>query len=115
VRPIFAAIAEGTLSGVTSVLTLLEILVQPYRVGNAPLAENYQAFVTRSHGLRMDPITDEVLRAAHNIKTPDALHLATALTARCPVYWTKDRNLPPIPVIRILQIRNYLSASQSCR
>lgn len=118
VRPAFVALAEGELTGVTSALTLLETLVQPYRVGNALLAEQYRAFLTRSHGLRMDPITSEVLcaaarlRAAYNIKTPDAIQLATALIARCPVYVTNDRNLPPVPGIRILQIRNYLPGSQ---
>jgi predicted nucleic acid-binding protein len=114
VRPVFAAMTEGTLTGVTSALTLLETLVLPYRIGNAPLAEQYQAFLTRSHGLRVDPITIAVLRSAaqlravHNIKAPDAIHLATALTARCPVYLTNDRDLPTIPGIRILQVRRYL-------
>jgi hypothetical protein len=39
VRPVFKAIAAGTLPAVTSGLTLLETLVQPYRVGNAVLAD----------------------------------------------------------------------------
>jgi predicted nucleic acid-binding protein len=111
---VFAAMTEGTLTGVTSALTLMETLVQPYRAGNAPLAGQYEAFLTRSQGLRLDEVTSPILRAAaqlravHGIKTPDALHLATALIARCPVYLTNDRNLPPIPGIRILQVRSYL-------
>jgi predicted nucleic acid-binding protein len=114
VRPVFAAMTKGTLTGVTSALTLMETLVQPYRAGNAPLAGQYEAFLTRSQGLRLDEVTSPILRAAaqlravHGIKTPDALHLATALIARCPVYLTNDRNLPPIPGIRILQVRSYL-------
>ena len=114
VRPVFVAMAEGALRGVTSALTLLETLVQPYRIGNAPLAEQYQALLTKSHGLRMDQITIAVLRAAsqlraaHNIRTPEAIHLATALITRCPVYLTNDRDLPPIPGIRILQVKSYL-------
>jgi predicted nucleic acid-binding protein len=114
VRPVFAAIANGTLTGVTSALTLLETLVQPYRVRNTPLAEQYQAFLTGSHGLRFIEITSAVLRAAtqlraaHNVKTPDAIHLATALVANCSVYLTNDRVLPQIPGIRILQIKSYI-------
>jgi predicted nucleic acid-binding protein len=115
VRPVFAAMTEGVLTGVTSALTLMETLVQPYRVGNAPIAEQYEAFMTRSHGLRLSEITGTVLRAAallratHNIKTPDAIHLATALIARCPVYLTNDRHLPTrIPGINILQVKSYL-------
>ena len=114
VQPVFAAMTAGTLTGVTSALTLLETLVRPYRVGNAPLADEYEAFLTRSQGLRLDEITRVVLRtaaqlrAAHNIKTPDALQLATALLARCPVYLTNDRDLPAIAGMRILQIKDYL-------
>lgn len=114
VRPVFAAMTEGTVTGVTSALTLLETLVLPFRVGNAPLAEQYHALLTRGYGLRIDDITRAVLRAAaqlraaHNIKTPDAIHLATALIARCPVYLTNDRDLPPIPGIRILQVKSYV-------
>ncbi len=114
VRPVFAALSKGTLVGVTSTLTLLETLVQPYRAGNAPLAEHYEAFLSRSRGLRLEEITNSVLRgaaqlrASHIIKTPDAIQIATALIARCPVYLTNDRRLPPLPGIRILQIKNYI-------
>jgi predicted nucleic acid-binding protein len=115
VQPVFAAMMSGALTGVTSALTLLETLVQPYRVGNPTLAEKYEALLTRSGGLRLDEITRAVVRAAaqlhaaHNIKTPDAIHLATELIARCPAYLTNDRNLPPIPGIRILRVKGYLS------
>jgi predicted nucleic acid-binding protein len=117
VRPVFAALAAGTLTGVTSALTLLETLVRPYRVGNAPLAEQYEALLTRSRGLRLEEITRTVLRtaaqlrAASNIKTPDAIQLATALIAWCPVYLTNDRDLPAIAGLRILHVKSYLPAS----
>jgi predicted nucleic acid-binding protein len=114
VRPVFSAMTKGTITAVTSALTLLETLVRPYHVGNAPLAEQYEALLTRSRGLRFEAIGIDVLRAAaqmratHSIKTPDAIHLATALIAKCPVYLTNDRNLPFVPGIRILQVKSYL-------
>ena len=117
VRPVFAAIAAGKLPAVTSGLTLLETLVQPYRVGNAMLAERYEALLTRSRGLHLVEITRAVcrvgaqLRAAHTLKTPDALQLATALLTKCPVFLTNDRELPVIPGIRILTVQAYLSAA----
>jgi predicted nucleic acid-binding protein len=113
VRPVFAAMSEGTLIGVASALVLMETLVQPYRAGMAPVAEQYEAILTRGRGLRLHEITNVVLRSAaqlrasHNVRTPDAIHLATALIARCPVYLTNDRKLPPIAGIRILQVKNY--------
>ena len=48
IEPLFTAIDAGTLEGVTSSLTLLETLVVPYRVGNVPLAERYEALLTKS-------------------------------------------------------------------
>lgn len=116
VRPVFAAIASGKLPAATSGLTLLETLVQPYRVGNAVLAERYEALLTRSRGLQCVEITRAVcrvaaqLRAAHAVKTPDALQFATALLAKCPVYLTNDRELPALPGLRILTLQAYLLA-----
>jgi predicted nucleic acid-binding protein len=117
VRPVFAAIAAGQLPAVTSGLTLLETLVQPYRVGNAALAERYEALLTRSRGLHLVEITRAVcraaaqLRAVHSVKTPDALQLATALLAKCPVFLTNDRELPAVPGIRVLTVQAYLPAT----
>jgi predicted nucleic acid-binding protein len=117
VRPVFAAIAAGKLPAVTSGLTLLETLVQPYRVGNTVLAERYETLLTRSRGLHLVEITRAVcrvaaqLRAAHSVKTPDALHLATALLAKCPVFLTNDRELPPVPGIRTLTVQAFLPAT----
>ena len=117
VRPAFAAIAAGKLPAVTSGLTLLETLVQPYRVGNAVLAERYEALLTRSRGLHLVEITRAVcrvaaqLRAAHALKTPDALQLATALITKCPVFLTNDRELAAVPGIRILTVQAYLPAT----
>jgi predicted nucleic acid-binding protein len=117
VRPVFAAMKAGRLTAVTSTLTLLETLVQPYRVGNAPLAERYEALLMRSQGLRLDELSRAVCRAAahvravHNIKTPDALRLATALLARCSAFLTNDRDLPHIAGIRILYVQSYLPAA----
>ncbi len=119
VRPVFAAFTNGAITGVTSALTLLEMLVQPYRVGNVALAAQYEAFLARSQGLRFEQITGAVLRAAaqlraaHNIKIPDAIHLATALVANCSVYLTNDRDLPAIPGIRILQVKSYLPRTRN--
>ena len=116
VEPVFTAIDTGSFEGVTSGLTLLETLVAPYRAGNAPLAERYTALLTRSRGIRLVDLHRPLLRAAAQlratarVKTPDALQLAAALGTHCSAYLTNDRDLPPIPGLRILQLRDYLPA-----
>jgi predicted nucleic acid-binding protein len=113
VEPIFAGIAAGRWEAITSALTLLETLVVPYRAGDTPLAERYEALLTRSRGLHLVELSRHLLKtAAHlravtRVKTPDALQLAAALTSRCRVYLTNDRDLPAIPGIRVLQLGQY--------
>jgi predicted nucleic acid-binding protein len=113
IAPVFRAADGGDIEIVSSALTLLEVLVVPYRAGDLGLAERYEALLTRSRGVRLIDIdTGQLrgaaqLRALHGIRTPDALQLAAALAARCPVFVTNDRRLPAIPGLRILQLRDY--------
>lgn len=115
VEPVFSAIDRGKPEVVTSGLTLLETLVAPYRAGNSRLAERYEALLTRSRGVRLVDLDRSLLRAAaqlraaSNVKTPDALQLAAAVTTGCTAYLTNDRALPPLPGLRILQLKNFVS------
>jgi predicted nucleic acid-binding protein len=100
VEPIFAGLDAGVLQAATSALTLLEVLVAPYRRGAMALAERYEEILTRGRGLRLVEIDAALLRAAAflraetGVRTPDALQLAAALSAGCPVFLTNDRRLP---------------------
>lgn len=113
VEPVFAAIDEGVIQGVTSGLTLPETIVALYRAGNSSLAEQYEALLTRSRGIRLIDLQRSLLRAAAQlravarIKTQDALRIAAAIRANCEVFLTNDRDLPSIAGLRILQLRNY--------
>ncbi len=51
VKSLFEAIDQGSLPASTSGLTLMEVLVVPYRTGNISLADRYEALLTRSRGL----------------------------------------------------------------
>src|SRR5438045_617959 len=92
--PLFAEADEGHRDLVTSALTLLEVLVVPHRTGNQQLAKRYELLLTRSRGIRMTELSRDQLRAAARlraatgVKTPDALHLVSALTAGCKTFIT---------------------------
>jgi predicted nucleic acid-binding protein len=113
VEPVFAGLDAGRWAGVTSGVTLLETLVVPYRAGDLPLAERYEALLTRGRGLRLVDLDRALLRAAAQlraatgVRTPDALQLAAALGARCTAFLTNDRALPTIPGLRVLQLAAY--------
>lgn len=113
-RPLFAAADRETLTIVTSAVTLLEVLVVPYRAGNQPLAQRYEALLTRGRGVVLREIDRPLLRAAAQlravagVRTPDALQLSAALAEGCTTFVTNDRRLPALPGLRILQLDNYL-------
>jgi predicted nucleic acid-binding protein len=113
-EPVFAAVDAGRLSGVTSALTLLEVLVGPLRAGDARLAEEYEKLLVHSRGLRLVDIDRAQLRAAASIRavyprvhTPDALQLAAAAVCGCSALVTNDRQIPELPGMRVLQLRDY--------
>jgi predicted nucleic acid-binding protein len=113
--PVFEAIHAGRLEAVTSSLSLLEVLVVPYRAGNMTLAEKYEAVLTRSRGLRSIDIDRAQLRAAAQLRarhaglrTPDAIQLSAALLGSCSALLTNDRDLPALAGLRILQLKDYL-------
>jgi len=115
ILPLFREVDEGKREVVTSALTLLEVLVVPYRVGNRPLAEQYEALLTRSRGVQLIEVTREQLRAAAQlravtrVKTPDALQLVAALGAGCTTFVTNDRRLPAVPGLRVVELASYVT------
>lgn len=112
-HPVFAAADRAELTIVTSAVTLLEVLVVPYRSGDLRLAERYEDLLTRSRNVRLREIDRALLRAAvqlravSSIRTPDALQLAAGLAERCTSFLTNDRRLPSLPGLRVLQIGDY--------
>ena len=112
--PVFRAANVGSVEIVASALTLLEVLVVPFRAGHLALAERYEALLTRSREVHLVEISHEQLRSAaqlraiYGVGTPDALQLAAAFATRCPVFVTNDRRMPEIPGLRVLQLRDYL-------
>ena len=110
ILPLFKQADQRKRELITSALTLLEVLVVPYRAGNRHLAERYEALLTRSRGIRIVELSHDQLRAAAqlraatSVKTPDALQLVAAISGRCTTFLTNDRRLPPVPGLRILEL-----------
>lgn len=116
ILPLFEEADGGKRELVTSALTLLEVLVVPYRAGNRQLAERYELLLTRSRGIRMTELSRDQLRAAAQlraaigVRTPDALHIVSALTTGCKTFVTNDRRLPRVPGLRVIQLSSYVAS-----
>ncbi len=109
VDDLFVAIDSGAAKGMTSVLTLLEVLVQPLHSGRLDLASQYRQVLENSRGIRLLPVLAETceasarLRAKYDwIRTPDAIQVAAALQNGAEAIVTNDarwRRLTEIPVL----------------
>ena len=99
VRPIFRAISNGELSGVTSTLTLTELLVHPLDKGRPDLASRYRTLLEKSDHFELASISAAIgtraaqIRADFGFRTPDALQLATAVVRECDIFLTNDQQL----------------------
>jgi predicted nucleic acid-binding protein len=105
--PLWDALDAGQANVATSELTLLEVLVKPLRDGNPALAALYRNVLLGTAGLTSLPITRVILesaarlRAVHHLKTPDAIHAASALAAGCNLFVTNDVSFRKVPGLNV--------------
>jgi predicted nucleic acid-binding protein len=95
--PFWQQLGMQSAFAVTSELTPLETLVGPLRSGDASLEALFRRILLHSPTLRLLPITRDILERAGRLrgaypglKTPDAIHAATALDANCTQMLTND-------------------------
>jgi predicted nucleic acid-binding protein len=87
-------------------LTWLECRIKPIRLGDAVGLAEMEAFLTASDVVRVSMPTavyDRAsrIRAVHNYRLGDALHLAAAVEGGCGLFLTNDHRLdgfPDVPV-----------------
>ena len=105
-QPVWLAAKAKAVEVVSSDLVLLEALVGPFKSGDMALAAAYENLFLQPQ-TRLLPITHLVLRdaarlrATTKLKTPDAVHAATARQAGCALFVTNDagfRGLAGVPV-----------------
>ncbi|MEH2199806.1 type II toxin-antitoxin system VapC family toxin [Nostoc sp.] len=104
----FEAMFRGEFSVVTSVLTITEVLVYPLRQGNTVLAQQYREILFNSQGLTAIEVFPDIaenaaqLRADYNLRTPDAIQMATAIRGGASFFLTNDARLPSLPALSVL-------------
>ena len=113
-RPLWQAVQGGGLDVATSELSLMETLVGPLRRGDAALALTYEQFL-KQPGVQLLAITQAVLREAARLRsttrlrTPDALHAATALSCGCGLFVTNDYGFRAVGGLPLVVLQDLLS------
>ena len=108
VTEIFRRIDEGAILGVTSSITLTEVLIHPLQAGDAHLAQEYRDLLLHSEHLATYPVDAAVaeraadLRARYRLRIPDALQIAVALEAGCQAYLTNDAAMQRVGELSVL-------------
>jgi predicted nucleic acid-binding protein len=108
VTQVFDRVEDGRINGVTSVISLLEVLVVPIRNGNHALQKEYTDlllssanFDTREISLQIAVMAAE-LRSQYNLRTPDALQIANAIVNGCEAFLTNDSALKRVSDVSVL-------------
>lgn len=108
VEPLIDRIVEGKAIGITSYVTLLELLVKPIKEERFDLVEQYKTILMTQ--LEMVPLDESVslraaeLRAKYGIKTPDAIQLASVIFKNGDVFITNDGRLDAVEEIKVLTV-----------
>ncbi len=90
-------------------LSRMECLIHPVREGNSLLCQLYESFFKGRKSCYI-PITSAVfeiateLRAEYAVKTPDALHLASAKIGGCDIFLTNDNRLENVKAGLIVEL-----------
>lgn len=115
-HPVFAEIDAGNIDAITSTVTLLEVLVLPLRNDDKTLAKKYREVLLYSEGFTTYEMLHEVselsakLRARYNIKTPDAIQIATGVLYGASVFITNDPALEKVSEIKVMVLDDFLKA-----
>lgn len=96
---------------ITSSITLLEVLVKPLREGKVEIARQYKDILTQAPEIEVLDITSSIceiaaeIRAKYNLRTPDAIQVATSIEGRADYFLTNDNRLKSIKEMVVVTLR----------
>ncbi len=108
-KKVFAFLQQNRNLAVTSELTLAELLAPRWMNDNAPVARStvkrrfYLNLIVWSGFIDLRPVSRTILietadlRMRARVKLPDAIHIVTAIEARCAYFMSADRDTRRLP------------------
>ncbi len=105
---IFKIVEATNIKIVASTITLTETLVKPLKNSDNQTINAYRELLMRHKSIQIYSVLPSIaekaakLRATYNLRTPDALHIATAIESNSDVFLTNDLGLKRITDIQVL-------------
>ena len=111
---LLAEVEAGRYQAVVSEISLLELLVQPFRLDLPDVADEYETLLDHFPNLSIIPISREIilqaasLRAAYNFRSPDALIIATGILHGATLLLTNDKKWKKMQEIKAVCLDDLL-------
>ncbi|HUU03728.1 MAG TPA: PIN domain-containing protein [Myxococcota bacterium] len=118
-EPIFKAIESGKIEAFTSTVSLLEILVQPYRRKLDDLALKFYSLFVTYPNLNWVNLTIGIadkaarLRAEYSLKTPDAVQLASAFSSDATGFICNDLSFKKVREMNCLILEDHVQSDKT--
>jgi predicted nucleic acid-binding protein len=112
---IFSSLEQSNFGGLTSTITMTELLVHPYRAHDVVRVSELFGLLSTYPNLEWIAPTLEIadlaaqFRALHRLRTPDALQAATAVHSGAPALVTNDPVFQRIPNLDVLILDDFVS------
>ena len=113
-EPVFDRLENHALRGVTSAVTVAEILTKPLADKNFGLVDEIKFTLKTFAALSMVTIDEKLaeaaalIRARYRFRLPDALQIAAAIQGEATLFITNDKRLKKIDAIEVLVLDDYL-------
>ncbi len=101
-------IETNLISAMASTITLTEVLTLPLKHKDKTLENEYRDILLHSGGFQLFPVTHQIaslaadLRARYNLRTPDAIHVATGIEAGCDAFLTNDKGIKRVKELKVI-------------
>jgi len=111
-RSIFTKLSDQKVNIILSAIIYAEILVKPFKTNNQRTINVYLDLFKKLPYSRFINVTPEIsinaakLRGLYNLKTPDSIHLATAISEKSEYFITSDKQILKLKELDSMLILN---------
>lgn len=109
-RRLFERFEHGSMRGVFSIVGMIELLTGVKKKNRQDLAQDYKILLSRLPNFDIYSIDEDIvdiasdLRVSYGVRTPDAIHVATAIAKDATMFITNDRALKKIKEMTVISL-----------